>query len=96
MKPPAFWDKSNHFLSKILKPFGWIYAYGTARRFRKTKPYQTSIPVICVGNISVGGTGKTPVCLAIAGLLHKQKKNSLLKKIKTSLKNLWKLLVKVL
>lgn len=75
MKPPAFWDKSNHFLSKLLKPFGCIYAYGTARRFRKTKPYQTSIPVICVGNLSAGGTGKTPVCLAIASLLHKQKKN---------------------
>ena len=75
MKTPDFWDCPNHFLSKLLKPFGHLYAYGTAYRFKHTNPYQASVPVICVGNLSIGGTGKTPVCLAIAGILHKQKKN---------------------
>lgn len=75
MKTPDFWDKPNHILSKILKPLGCIYAYRTASRFRRNKPYQAPVPVICVGNLSIGGTGKTPVCLAIAALLHKQKKN---------------------
>ncbi len=75
MKTPHFWEVPNHFLSRLLKPLGAIYAFGTASRFRRTNPYQASIPVICVGNLSIGGTGKTPVSLAIAALLHKQKKN---------------------
>ncbi len=75
MKAPRFWDVPNHFLSRLLKPFGAVYAFGTASRFRRTNPYQVSVPVICVGNLSVGGTGKTPVSLAIAALIHKEKKN---------------------
>lgn len=74
MKTPHFWDVPNHFLSRLLKPFGSLYALGTASRFRRTNPYQVSVPVICVGNLSAGGTGKTPVCLAIAELLHQEKK----------------------
>ena len=75
MKTPRFWDIPNHFLSRLLKPLGAVYAFGTASRFRRTNPYQVSVPVICVGNLSVGGTGKTPVCLAVASLVKKQKKH---------------------
>lgn len=69
MKAPAFWDKKTSILSKILSPVGMIYAGMVARRFKRTKPYQAPVPVICVGNISVGGTGKTPVCLALMKIL---------------------------
>lgn len=69
MNAPAFWDKPNSFLSKILKPLGWFYAKSVANRFKRVKPYQAAVPVICVGNISVGGTGKTPVCLALSKIL---------------------------
>lgn len=75
MDTPKFWDIQNSFLSKLLKPFGSLYAFGTAYRIRRAKPYQANIPVICVGNLSVGGTGKTPVCLAIAKELYKIKKS---------------------
>lgn len=75
MGTPHFWDVPDSFLSKLLKPFGALYAFGTAYRFRKAKPYQVSVPVICVGNLSVGGTGKTPVCLAIAKQLYRMKKS---------------------
>ncbi len=75
MKTPHFWEVPNHYLSRLLKPLGAVYAFGTASRFRRTiNPYQAPIPVICVGNLSIGGTGKTPVCLALAALLHKQKR----------------------
>ena len=74
MGTPKFFDVPNSFLSKLLKPLGAIYAFGTAYRIRKAKPYQADVPVICVGNLSVGGTGKTPVCLAIARELYKLKK----------------------
>lgn len=65
MNAPSFWDKPNSFLSKLLRPAGWIYAKSVAHRFKRIKPYQAPVPVICVGNISVGGTGKTPVSLAL-------------------------------
>lgn len=69
MKTPAFWDKKASLLSKVLVPFGTFYAWTIARRFKRIKPYQAPVPVICVGNISVGGTGKTPVCLALMQIL---------------------------
>lgn len=72
MQAPKFWDKQACFLSKVLKPFGWMYAYTVMRRFKKVKPYQAPVPVICVGNVSVGGTGKTPVSLALGKLLKEK------------------------
>ncbi len=69
MKTPRFWDKTDSLWTKLLKPAGKLYAFGTAYRIRRAKPYQAPVPVICVGNLSVGGTGKTPVCLALADLL---------------------------
>jgi len=65
MGTPTFWDKKSSVLGKLLAPIGWCYGWSVARRFKRTKPYQAPVPVICVGNISVGGTGKTPVCLAL-------------------------------
>ncbi len=75
MQAPEFWYKKESFLSWLSKPLGAVYAWFTARRFQKTAPYQAPIPVICVGNLSVGGTGKTPVCLALADLLLKKRKS---------------------
>ena len=66
MKKPAFWDKKGTVWERILKPFGMLYARSVRRRFDRCVPYQPVVPVICVGNIAVGGTGKTPVCLALA------------------------------
>ncbi len=68
MKAPAFWDKKESWQSKILHPFGVIYAWTVARRLRRAAT-DCGIPVICVGNVGVGGTGKTPVCLAIGEIL---------------------------
>lgn len=69
MKAPDFWYRSSSVWGRILNPLGRLYAWSVARRFRRVRPYQADIPVICVGNISVGGTGKTPVCLALGEIL---------------------------
>lgn len=75
MRPPAFWQddagRSSGALTRaLLSPLGALYAWGTARRLRTTTPEKVDIPVICVGNLTLGGTGKTPVTRALLGLLE--------------------------
>lgn len=72
MQAPKFWDNKESKLAKLLTPIGNLYGWVVAHRLSKSHPYQAKMPVICVGNISVGGTGKTPVCLALAKLLKKK------------------------
>ncbi len=66
MKPPAFWtptDGKTDMRGKLLSPLGWVYNYFVARRIQTTQPLDVGIPVICVGNATLGGTGKTPVAI---------------------------------
>jgi tetraacyldisaccharide 4'-kinase len=48
-------------LRLLLRPIGWLYGASVARRLANSTPLKLSIPVISLGNISVGGTGKTPL-----------------------------------
>lgn len=66
MKQPAFWYQNHSLIKTCLLPFGWLYSGIVQFRLKHTKAYEPKIPVVCVGNISVGGTGKTPICLALA------------------------------
>ncbi len=45
----------------LLTPLSWIWASVTARKIAKATPFDPGAPVICVGNLTVGGTGKTPI-----------------------------------
>ncbi len=74
MKTPLFW-KQKTFLSTLLLPLGWVYGTVTAWRMRRARPYQASCPVFCVGNITAGGTGKTPVSIALAEILKSMGKH---------------------
>lgn len=74
MKTPKYWQ-SNNLISFLLTPVGFIYGVATAMRLKCKKGYKASIPVICVGNITAGGVGKTPVSMALAELLKSQGKN---------------------
>lgn len=64
MKAPAFWE-SRGWRSTLLLPAAEIYcAVGRFLRNRKAI-FRASVPVICVGNLTAGGTGKTPMVIKI-------------------------------
>lgn len=66
MKAPSFWhDTTPNIVASALTPFGWLYGKGTALRVRLGKTRRFGVPVICVGNLIAGGTGKTPVVISI-------------------------------
>ena len=56
-------------LPRLLGPFGLVFQAGTALRRHAVTPVEVGIPVICVGNLVVGGAGKTPVALSLASHL---------------------------
>lgn len=74
MQTPSHW-KSLNLLSCILSPLGLLYGLATACRLRLAKPQACNAKVICVGNLTAGGTGKTPVAVALAKILQNHGKN---------------------
>lgn len=65
MKAPAFWSVDGS-TARLLAPLSTLWtAVGRMRR-STAKPYRPAVPLICVGNAVAGGSGKTPVALAIA------------------------------
>ena len=73
---PKFWDKTKiSFFSVLLFPIALtLKLLGLIKRYF-TKSSQCSIPIICVGNIYLGGTGKTPLCIEIFSILKKLNMN---------------------
>ena len=72
-EPPGFWYAPG-LPGLLLAPLGWLFAlFAVVRRIAyqtgMRRSWQVGCPVVVVGNLSVGGTGKTPLVIAIAKLL---------------------------
>jgi tetraacyldisaccharide 4'-kinase len=71
MRAPDFWHRPTKSLSaRLLQPLGALYARATARRLANGQRKKMDVPVICVGNINAGGTGKTPTVIAVTERLR--------------------------
>jgi len=66
LQAPAFWWEKPGFKAWALWPLSCLYGSIAGRRMRGTGAYRPTIPVICVGNVTLGGAGKTPTALALA------------------------------
>ncbi len=63
--PPFWWTKAG-WQAWALSPFSLVYGRIAGRRMARARRAQVPVPVLCVGNFTVGGAGKTPTALAIA------------------------------
>jgi tetraacyldisaccharide 4'-kinase len=68
MRAPEFWAHDD-WRARLLAPLGWLYGASVAWKAAHATPFTPNAAVVCVGNLSVGGTGKTPVSIEIARLL---------------------------
>jgi len=73
MRAPGFWTSpkgARDPRALLLWPLGALYAHATARRLANGPRARMPVPVICVGNINAGGTGKTPTVMAVVERLR--------------------------
>ena len=68
MREPSFWWREPGLAAALLAPFAAIYGAVAGLRLRRSGR-AVGLPVVCVGNLTVGGAGKTPAALAIGRLL---------------------------
>ena len=72
---PKFWESRNNILAILLRPISLLFYFLTVLRKSFIIPKKFKIPIICVGNIYVGGTGKTPISIMISNILKTNNKN---------------------
>lgn len=73
MRRPEFW-RADGPAARALAPASWLYGGAAAARRALARPAAPPVPVLCVGNLTAGGAGKTPTALALGGLLRDRRR----------------------
>ena len=75
LKTPKFWyrpeDTPTSIQEKMLEPLSRLYKFGYTLHQNSKSPRQMPLPVICIGNIVAGGTGKTPTALSLMDVIRR-------------------------
>jgi tetraacyldisaccharide 4'-kinase len=71
MREPAFWWRDAGLLAALLAPLGMLYGAVAAIRLKRNGQ-RAGVPVLCIGNLTLGGSGKTPTAIAVARMLQAQ------------------------
>jgi len=69
LETPFWWYRKKGVLACALSPLGSLYGRMAEARAARVETYRSKLPVICIGNFTAGGAGKTPTVIAIAALL---------------------------
>lgn len=69
LETPFWWYRKRGVLASVLAPIGRLYATLAQAKAARVEPYRSNLPVICIGNFTAGGGGKTPTAIAMAQLL---------------------------
>ncbi|MBL4804194.1 MAG: tetraacyldisaccharide 4'-kinase [Alphaproteobacteria bacterium] len=76
IKTPAYWYRNINdpapLKEALLKPFSGLYQWVSNIQRSRFRPFKADIPVICIGNLVAGGSGKTPTAIALLRLLKEQ------------------------
>src|SRR6267154_6311238 len=67
MRAPEFWHEPPGLAAGLLAPAGAAWHLAARLRRAVARPYRAPVPVLCVGNLVAGGSGKTPIVLTLAG-----------------------------
>jgi len=74
LSTPRWWYERNgrhgRVARTLLRPLSWLWAAATARRIARAVPVDIGVPVVSIGNLTVGGSGKTPVAREVLRLLR--------------------------
>lgn len=67
VREPGWWySEASGWAAPTLGPIARVWGWAATRRIARATPYVSTLPVICVGNFTVGGTGKTPLSMLLA------------------------------
>lgn len=73
LREPAWWYRDAPTpTARLLSPIAHVWAATAERRFRQGEAWRAPVPVVCIGNLTAGGTGKTPLSLMLASNLEKR------------------------
>lgn len=79
MREPRFWQHPRSgqmsLIPSLLAPIAYLWGAVGRMRHYFGRPEQAAVPIICIGNLTAGGTGKTPIALTLADRLIKSGEN---------------------